>query len=101
METTERHNKKHTFAMGLAIGIPIGMPVGLAMGNLALGPAIGLVIGVILGFVLKAFEGYESTSDDGAITGRNKIWIYLIIFGIVVFFEVLIYWLMQYSDSVA
>jgi len=100
MKSIEQKSRKHNFAKGLAIGIPIGMPVGLAIGNLALGPAIGLLIGMVLGFVFDSLEDNDRINQETE-TGRNKIMIYLLIFGIVVFLKVLIYWLTRHSTGIA
>lgn len=87
--------------MGLAIGIPIGMPVGLAIGNIALGPAIGLVIGLILGFVFDSNEKEQAESGESGLVSRHKVLTYLLIFGIVLFIEVMIYIFFRTPGSVS
>ncbi len=93
METKENKQQHRNYAIGLAIGIPIGMPVGLAMGNLALGPIIGLIIGLLLGFVFNARENLEDHSHQGDQKRQKKIYAYLLILGIVLFVEVLFFWI--------
>lgn len=101
METTENKSKQRNFAIGLAIGIPIGMPVGIAIGNLVLGPAIGLLIGVVLGLTLNSTEMNENEAEKEFLFLNTKSLVYLLILGIVLFLELLIYWFTQNSAVIS
>ena len=93
MNTIERKPKTNYFATGLAIGIPIGTPIALAMGSLILAPVFGLILGLVLGWAMESQHKNDTEPEYEAASGISgkTLWFFLLIGGIVLFAELLIY----------